>query len=522
MIDLTPLLRFYAARRQTSIDRQDPASEQENQLLELVRRAADTAFGRDHQFEGINSVAGFQERVPLRSYQEFWSEYWQPVFPTLADCTWPGKIPYFVTSSGTSTGQPKHLPYTLDAHKANSRAGLNVMAYHVLNRPHSKVLGGMSLMLGMSASAKEIAPGVFSGDLGGIAALRMPWWSHRRVLPPQSVSQMPHWDDKVDRMARLALDRDIRTIAGTPTWLLEFFDRLFCLRPQHAGKLRHYFPRLELVIHGSMNFAPYRAEFASLLEGSGAETREVYASSEGYIAAADRDPGSGLRLNTDHGLFYEFVPLADLGSQNPPRHWLANVECDTEYALVLSSCAGLWAYLLGDTVRFVNLDPPRVLVTGRLSYAHSPFGKYFNSGDLEEAVGSAARAAKAHLANFALGTLPTDGSAENGRNILLVEFRTVPPEPFDAEGFRRHVDDWLRRHSPAYRDSHILGSTEVVMVDRHCFESWMVERNHIKGQYKVAPIMADANLFASLYGRCVGTPHLRRSEGPSDNGHHTT
>jgi hypothetical protein len=503
MLDLTPLLRVYASRRRKTLDRQNAATVQQDQLLRLVREAANTAFGRDHDFEKINSVSAFQERVPIRTYDSFWADYWQHTFPVLEDCTWPGKIPYFAVSSGTTTGAKKYIPYSREMHKANGRAGLNVMAYHVLNQPNSHVLGGPSFMLGMSTGVTEIAPGVYCGDLGGIAASRISWWTRSRVLPSREVTQIDQWDKKVRFMADTVFDRDIRVIAGTPTWLLDFFDRFFTFHPQQEQRLRNFFPALELIVHGSINFGPYQAKFESLLDGTKAETREVYAASEGYLAAADRGPSDGLRLNTDHGLFFEFVPVAELGSSDPTRHWVHDAEPDVEYALVISSCAGLWAYVLGDTIKFLDREPPRIRVTGRTSFATSFFGQYFTSSELEEAVSKASRSIGAHIVDFTLGTLSTDNANHGARIVLFVEFSDPPSTPFDSMAFRARIDDHLCQASSRYRVGRVFKSAEIVSVERRTFENWMTERGYVQGQYKVPRILVDSDLFISLYEYCA-------------------
>ena len=188
------------------------------------------------------------------------------------------------------------------------------------------------------------------------------------------------------RLARLSLEEDIRAISGTPNWLLILFDKLAELCPDREPRLRNYYPGLEMLVHGGVDFKPYAKRFTELLEGSRAELREVYPASEAFIAIADRGPGEGLRLIVDNGVFFEFVPAKELSASNPTRHWLGNAEPGIEYAVVVSTCAGAWAYVLGDTVKFLELDPPRILVTGRTSYVLSAFGEHLIGSEIEEAI----------------------------------------------------------------------------------------------------------------------------------------
>jgi hypothetical protein len=354
LLDATSLLKVYAGLRSYLLDIRDPVESQRLILEGLTRRARATRFGREHQFSLITDVADFQKRVRLRRYEEFWRDYWQPDFPHLADCTWPGTIRYFARTSGTTAGVSKYIPCSEEMIAANLRAGEDVFVHHVLNRPQSQVLAGKCLLLGGSTDLTEEAPGIHSGDLSGIEVNELPSWKRPWFFPSRELALIPDWEDKIDRIARACLEEDIRTISGTPNWLLLFFDKL--AQVASSGGVAEVFPRLELVIHGGIDFAPYRDRFRRLLEGTRAETREVYFASESSIAVADRGDGEGLRLICDNDTFFEFVPLGELGSPKATRHWIATIETGVEYAVVVSTCAGAWAYVLGDTVRFIERD----------------------------------------------------------------------------------------------------------------------------------------------------------------------
>lgn len=502
MIDATPALRLYARRRLARLARQDPVEEQRRQLLSLVRRAARTRFGRDHRFPEIADVADFQARVPPRRYEEMWDIYWRHDFPRLVDLTWPGTIPFFALSSGTASGTTKYIPCSREMNRANSRAALDLLVHHLANRPRSRVLGGRNFMLGGSTDLVENAPGIHSGDLSGIAVTQIPWWARPYCFPPRHLALIADWEEKTDRLARASLAEDIRTITGTPSWLLIFFERLFALRPESAGRLAGVFPNLELLAHGGVSFEPYRRQFEELLRGCHAELREVYPASEGFVAVADRDPEDGLRLIVDNGLFFEFVPLSELGSERPTRHWLGNAEPDVDYALVLSSCAGLWSYVLGDTVRLRGLHPPRLVVTGRVSYYLSAFGEHLTGEEIERAVSTAAGAIQAAIADFSVGAVFPDASRARGRHLYIVEFRGAVPEAAGAKAFAQIVDRELCRANDDYR-AHRSGGfgldpPQVVVAAPGTFAGWMRRRGQLGGQHKVPRIIADPALFASL------------------------
>lgn len=508
MVDATPLLRLYARWRLARLARQDAAATQERMLRRLVRRARDTRFGRDHHFAGIESVADFQQRVPLRSYDAFWTEYWKHGFPVLTDVSWPGTIPYFAVSSGTSTGVTKYIPNTTALLRANTRAGLDVLSHHVAARPDSRVLGGKALMLGGSTALKELAPGIYSGDLSGIAAKRLPAWARRFQFPPLDVALMEDWDAKVERIAHLSARTDLRIVTGTPSWLLILFRRHADLLKRDVPRAAHLYPKLDLLVHGGVNFAPYRARFEAFLEGSRAELREVYPASEGFIACADAGPFDGLRLLLDNGLFFEFVPVQELNADRPTRHWIKTVETGVNYALVLSNCAGAFGYVIGDTVRFVSLDPPRLVITGRTSYALSAFGEHLIGEEIEAAVARAADAIGRSVTDFSVGAVfPAEGETA-GYHRYVVEFADGIPDRTRLARFLQVLDDTLRAENEDYEADRARGIIKAPMlwvVPPESFKAWMKARGRLGGQNKVPRVINDQALFQSLQDSVAGS-----------------
>lgn len=502
MLDLTPLLRIYARARLRRLAGQDAAATQQRQLLRLVRRARATRFGVDHGFDRIDGVAAYQERVPIRRYEDFWNDYWKDAFPTLTDRTWPGTIPYIALSSGTTTGTTKYLPVSPEMVAANRRAVLDLLSHHLAHRPLSRVLAGKSFMLGGSADLSELAPGVRGGDLTGIAANEIPAWARRLYFPPPNLARIADWEEKMAVLGRRSLDAGIRTIGGTASWLLLFLDQLVAAHPAAGGRLAPLYPELELVVHGGVNFAPYRARFERLLEGSRAELREVYPASEGFVAVADRGTGEGLRLLIDNGLFFEFVPVEDLAAPNPARRWIATVEPDVNYAIVVSSCAGLWSYRLGDTVRFVDREPPRLLVTGRTSYSLSAFGEHLIGEEIEQAVAAAAAAIERTVADYSVGPIHPDEPNRRGGHLYVVEFAEGVPEAPRLAAFATAVDDRLSALNQDYKDHRAAGfgmdPPRVQPVAPGTFAAWMRQRGKLGGQNKVPRVINDPELFRSL------------------------
>jgi hypothetical protein len=322
------------------------------------------------------------------------------------------------------------------------------------------------------------------------------------MFPPRDVALIADWEVKIDKIAPLSLKQDIRAIAGTSSWLLMFFDKLSEPRPATEQRLVDYYPRLELLVHGGVDFRPYAKRFAELLEGSRAELREVYIASEGFMAIADRGQGEGLRLIVDNGLFYEFVPTEELDAAAPTRHWLKTVETGVDYAVILSSCAGAWAYVLGDTVRFVGLDPPRILVTGRTSYVLSAFGEHLIAAEIEEAVAVAANAIDAAVVDYCATPIFPERTGEKGGHHYVVEFGGEPPDAKRLSAFRDALDQHLCTLNADYRDHRAgdygLRPPAVEAVAPGTFAAWMKSRGQLGGQHKVPRVITDAELFANL------------------------
>jgi hypothetical protein len=498
MIDATPLLRAYAASRRAALALQKPALVQRVVLQRLLRRAHGTRFGRDHGFLQVASVGEYQHQVPLRRYEDFWQEYWKPRFPNLRNVTWPGAMRYFAATSGTTTGATKYIPVSRAMLASNRRAVLETFTHHLSSYPHSRLLAGKNFMLGGSTALVQHDTGVFSGDLSGIAANEVPWWVRPRFLPPRSIGLMPDWDRKLDTLAQLALREDIRSLGGTPNWVLLFFAKLAALRPGLPLRSGSYFPRLELFIHGGVNFAPYCTQFEGIFAGGRIDMREVYPASEGFIAVADRGYGEGLRLILDNGLFYEFVPVEQIDSADPVRHWVGDAQLGVNYAIVLSTNAGLWSYVLGDTVRLVDLSPPRLLITGRLSYQLSAFGEHLIEEEIAAAVAAAAQEVGSEVVDYTVAPIFPATPDKKGGHLFVVEFAEVTPPSMLAR-FARTLDETLATENADYRDHRTgMRAPHILAVRPGAFAAWMRQRGKLGGQNKVPRVINDSTLFAQL------------------------
>ncbi len=501
MVDITPLLKIVAARRRAALARLDAVAVQERTLIKLVRRAADTRIGKDHGFAGIRTVADFQARVPLRNWEAMWTDYFKDALPNFANIGWPGPTPYLALSSGTTSARTKYVPVTEAMNRSNARAGFDLVAYHFAAKPRSRLFDGKTFMLGGSTKLVPEAPGVWSGDLSGIAVKRMPFWARSYAFPKEEHALIANWEEKAELMARTSLDERIRAVTGTPAWILMLFDRVRVLREARGESGRPAYPNLELLVHGGVNFAPYRARFEKLFAGLDVDMREVYPASEGFIAIADRGSGEGLRLNLDHGMFFEFVPLEDLGSTNPRRHWIANVETDVNYAVVMSTCAGLWAYVIGDTVRFIDKSPPRILITGRTTYWLSAFGEHLLAEQIETGVAAASGAIGADVTDYSVSAVFPEAGKERCGHLYVTEFAGGAPDPGRLALFANTLDATLRRivnDYDYYRKDGRIVLPEIRVVPPGTFAAWMKSRGKLGGQNKVPRIINDSELWRSL------------------------
>lgn len=503
-------LKIYARLRLRQLAHENVVESQRRILRKLLAKARDTRFGREHGFSSIDTVEAYQARVPLRQHEDFWRDYWKDSFPRMENVTWPGLCPYFALSSGTTTGTNKYIPMTRELMHANSNAVGDLFVHHYNNVARDRVFFGKIFLLGGSTDIKMEAPGVGSGDMSGIEAKEAPFYARPWLWPPPELALIADWEEKIERLARAAVDEDIRAIIALPNWLLVFVERLFELRPG-ARTLNDIFPNLEVIFHGGMSFAPYRQRFRELLSGrAGTETRELYAASEGFFASADRGDGEGLRMMTNSGIFYEFVPKAELTSPHPTRHWIGNVVPDVEYALVLTSCAGHWSYIIGDTVRFVDTRPPRIVVTGRTKYYLSAFGEHLIAEEVEDAVGRAAETIGRDIVEYSVGAIWPRAGESVGTHRYLIEFASSDLSADAITRLRHTIDDRLITLNEDYRRRRATGlgmrAPEIVVVRPGGFTEWMKSRGKLGGQHKVPRLVPDQAMFQSMIDYFGGRP----------------
>lgn len=469
----------YSRRRTERLEHADPVKVQSNVLGNLLRKARFTRFGRDHGFAAIQDVRDFQKSVPLRTYEDLWSDYLKDRYPVFEDLTWPGRVPYLALTSGTTQGATKYIPVSREMLASNTKAGRTLVAYHMANRPGSRLFLGRLFFLGGSSDLERPGPGVEQGDLSGIAAKELNSFLRPYAFPPLELALEPNWDRKLALLAENSRHEPITMVGGVPSWLLVLFQRM--LEVTGKSSIAEVWPQLELVIHGGVKFDPYRDAFRQVLGSPRIRLQESYPCSEGFIAFGD--PATGhLRLCYDHGIFYEFVPVDELGSANPTRHWLGNVQVGVNYAIVVSTCAGLWSHVIGDTIRFESLTPPLITFTGRTKYSLSAFGEHLINEEIEGAITTASNATGASVRDWHVGPV-FEGSL--GHHQYVLEFLRPPSSLAE---FRAALDrDLCIRNADylAHRAEGVgLPLPALLIADPGGLDDWMRSRGKLGGQHK--------------------------------------
>lgn len=461
-----------------TLDSMDVARVQSKTLLQLIHHARSTRFGRDHDFASIGSIADYQARVPVRSYEYFWENYWKG-YPEIANQTWPGFMPYFALSSGTTSGTTKYIPVSMEMVHSNRSAARTTMSLFRNVFPGHKIFTGKFFFLGGNTDVNLLANGSRGGDLSGIAAREVPAAIRPLTFPPLELSRIPRWEEKMPRLAEAAAKENIVALSGVPSWMALLFDMM----KQTTGKstIAEIWPNFRMLIHGGTKFDGYRDLFRKQIGSDSFEFCEVYPASEGFIAT--EDPRYRLlRLVPDHNLFFEFIPCDDFDAngqlrERPTRHTVREIEVGIRYAVVLTTCAGLWSYLIGDTVIFERTNPPLLRFAGRTKNFLSAFGEHLIEEEVEKAVAHAARQCGVFTGDFHVG--PVFPSQPNGAGFhrYLVEFRDQVP---DLDRFARELDAELNRLNEDYA-AHRIGDLtmtrpEIIPVKLSALSAWVEAR----------------------------------------------
>jgi GH3 auxin-responsive promoter len=478
-------LAWFADRRLRQLEAvwRDPLAVQEAALRALVARARDTVWGRAHGFAEIRGIADYQRRVPSTTYLDV-----QPLIARAIhgerDVLWPGRPAEYCKTSGTTAGD-KYIPVTREAFRAHRYGGLDALLLALRRVGRADALDGAGLFLGGSTRTEPVGRDAEVGDLSGLAARRLPTWIRGRYAPGPEIAAVPDWERRLTATARLVRHQDVRLISGMPSWMLVLFERIRGLADDPALPLGQLWPGLSVFIHGGVRMDPYRTVFEHAI-GRPINYLEVYPASEGFVALQVGAADLGLTLMLDYGLFYEFVPVAELETAAPPRLTIAEARIGEPYAILLTTPAGLWSYVLGDTVRFVSLDPPQLVITGRTRHFVNAFGENVIVEELERAAATACTRTRAELVEFTVAPVYPRGREEPARHEWAIEFRAGPAS---LEAFAREVDDTLQTLNTDYRTKRTadvgMAAPRVTAVAPGSFHRWLAARDQLGDQHKV-------------------------------------
>lgn len=470
----------------------NPRAAQLKVFRELLRQGRKTRFGRDHHFESIHTYDDFAKRVPIRDYEEL-KPYVQSILEGEKDVLWPGKPMYFAKTSGTTSGA-KYIPITRPSVREQVKASRNAILNYIHRTGRASFVNGKMIFLQGSPELDE-KNGIKIGRLSGISAHFVPGYLQKNRLPSWETNCIEDWESKVDRIVDETVDQDMTVIAGIPSWVQMYFEKLRQRTGRDVGDL---FPNLELFIYGGVNFEPYRGKFEHLL-GRRVSSIELFPASEGFFAYQDTADSKGLLLLLDAGIFYEFVRASEFFEKGAKRLTIAEVETGVNYVMILSSNAGLWGYNLGDTVQFVSLDPYRVIVSGRISHFISAFGEHVIAKEVEYALEQALEGSGARVNEFTVAPVISPEGDELPYHEWLIEFEE---EPADPDTFIEALDTRLQQQNSYYFDlidGKILQRLKITRIEQGGFQRYMKSVGRLGGQNKVQRLSNDRRVADGLY-----------------------
>lgn len=462
---------------------------QEELLLSLVNTAQKTLFGREHDFENIKTIKDFQERVKVAGYEDL-KPYIERVKRGQANILWTGTPEYFAKTSGTTSGS-KYIPISKEGMPFQIKGAQSALFHYIAKKNNADFVNGKMIFLQGSPELEEVL-GIKTGRLSGIVAHHIPKYLQKNRLPSLETNMMEDWEAKVDKIVEETEKENMTLISGIPPWLIMYFEKLI---EKHGKKIKQIFPNLQLIVTGGVNYQPYRDKMEELLGGK-VDIIQTFPASEGFFAFQDDYTKEGLLLLTNHGIFYEFIPLEEYGRSDATRLTLKEVELNKDYALILTTNSGLWAYSIGDVVRFTDKNPHRILVSGRTKHFTSAFGEHVIAFEVEEAIKATVEKYPAQITEFHLAPQvnPRKGLPYHE---WFIEFEK---EPENLDVFKNELDDQLRKRNTYYNDlisGNILQKLHISSLKKNAFQEYAKSQGKLGGQNKT-PRLANDRKIAEL------------------------
>ncbi|TQI69387.1 GH3 auxin-responsive promoter [Gramella sp. Hel_I_59] len=470
---------------------ENPHDTQEKVFQQLLKKGANTKFGKDHHFQNINSHQDFTKQVPVRDYEEL-KNYMDLMVSGEEDVLWPGKPMYYAKTSGTTSGA-KYIPLTKDSMPTHIEAARNAILCYIHDTGNSKFVDGKMIFLQGSPELQE-KNGVKLGRLSGIVAHFVPGYLQKNRMPSWETNCIDDWETKVDAIVEETVQEDMSVISGIPSWVQMYFERLIDKTGEKVGDI---FPNFDLFIYGGVNYEPYRAKFEKLI-GRRVDSIELYPASEGFFAFQDKQNVHGMLLQLDSGIFYEFIEADKFFDENAARLLLKDVEIGVNYVMIISSTAGLWAYNIGDTIQFTSVKPYRVIVSGRIKHFISAFGEHVIAKEVEEALQEAVKDTQAAISEFTVAPQISPDIDELPYHEWFIEFEK---EPQDLDHFAGVIDKAMQQQNSYYKDlidGSILQRLKITKLPPNTFQQYMKSIGKLGGQNKLPRLSNDRKIADKL------------------------
>lgn len=459
-------------------------------LRELIKVGRTTEFGKDHHLDKVGSYAEFRQAIPIRDYEAL-KPYIEKIKEGKHNILWKGKPIYFAKTSGTTSGV-KYIPITKESIPNHINTARNALLCYMAETGNSAFADGKLIFLSGSPELERIAD-IPTGRLSGIVNHHIPRYLRSNQLPSYETNCIEDWETKLDKIVEETISQNMTLISGIPPWVQMYFDRL---EEKSGKKVKELFPNFSVLVHGGVNFQPYRAKLFQSI-GQPVHTIETFPASEGFFAFQDSQQEEGLLLNTNSGIFFEFIPAGEIFNENPTRLSLHDVKVGENYALIINNNAGLWGYNIGDTVKFLSTNPYRLVVTGRTKHFISAFGEHVIGEEVEQSLLRAAQEENVRITEFTVAPMIQQGDGKSYHE-WFVEFEN---EPFNLEDFAARVDRNLREKNIYYDDlikGSILQPLKIRPVRKNGFIDYMKSIGKLGGQNKVPRLSNDRKLADEL------------------------
>lgn len=469
-----------------------PVDVQEELLFKLIQTAKNTEFGKQFDFAAIKNYADFSSKIPIQKYET--------VEPLIERCRkgeqnlfWPTKIKWFAKSSGTTNAKSKFIPVSDEAIEyCHFKAGKDMLCMYINNNEEAQLFTGKSLRLGGSSAIYEDNDSYF-GDLSAIIIENMPFWADFSSAPKQEVALMGEWETKMEAIIDETIHENITSLAGVPSWMLVLLNRV--LEKTGKDNILEVWPNLEVYFHGGVNFNPYREQYKKLIPKKEFKYYETYNASEGFFAIQDQNNSDELLLMLDYGIFYEFIPMSSYDGENSVAIPLSKVQKDINYAVVITTNAGLWRYLIGDTIKFTSTNPYRIKITGRTKHHINVFGEELIIENAEEALQAACEKTNSEIKDYTVGPIFMNGDSTGGGHEWIVEFKKVPE---NLDFFTELLDNALKNCNSDYEakryNNMTLSMPKVHMAKEGLFYKWLKTKGKLGGQHKI-PRLSNTRWF---------------------------